>query len=115
MAVSDFQVVMISCNCCTCIRETNGSLHNYVGGKTLSPRPIGMVENAGTGYRIRIPDTGYRIRIPVSGIRIRYPYPVSVSGTRVFYHARPIAVKMSVVGSIFLFPIFGFHFIFSLE
>jgi hypothetical protein len=76
MAVSDFQVVMISCNCCTCIRETNGSLHNYVGGKTLSPRPIGMVENAGTGYRI--PDTD-------TGIRIRYPYPVSVSGIRYPY------------------------------
>ena len=41
----------------------------------------GMVENAGTGYRIRIPDTdtgyGYRIRIPDTdtgyGYRIRIP------------------------------------------
>ena len=35
---------------------------------TLKARLTGMVENAGTGYRIRIPDTdtgyGYRIRIP---------------------------------------------------
>ena len=51
---------------------------------------IGMVENAGTGYRIRIPDTGYgyririRIRIPDTGYRITdtgYGYRIRIPDT----------------------------------
>ncbi len=68
-----------------------------------STQVYGMVENAGTGYRIRIPDTGYgyRIRIRIQDTDTEYGYRIRIPDSLKYLF---LTLKLLVI----VFLVFGF-------